>query len=156
MGTSTDGQIGYGVLFEEDYEFPWTDGEDDDERSWWIVESGWKGEAIYGEDGNYLPGIAGDGNGDPRVEEYDRSRDEWLAEHPIPFETINYCSASCPMIMLAVPGSIITANRGYPREIDPASLTVEPQAVDALLNFCKAHQLAYEGDPGWYLSSYWG
>jgi len=59
------------------------------------------------------------------------------------------------MYILAVPGTLIEANRGCPVRIhelkDPPK-----QAIALLLAFCKEYNLTYDGEPGWWLSSYWG
>src|SRR5437868_783086 len=39
MSVSTDGQIGYGVIFEDGCEFPWGDS---DPEQWWRNECGFK------------------------------------------------------------------------------------------------------------------
>ena len=40
MGTSTDGRINYGILFEEDFQFPWDEDEkyDGDIEQWWMYK----------------------------------------------------------------------------------------------------------------------
>ncbi len=80
MGVSTNGQLWYGVVFEDGYEFPW-DAEpfDGDEREWWRAERGFDEAKGYPAEG-WL--------------EYQKAFD---AEHPCPVETVNYCSGDYPM-----------------------------------------------------------
>ncbi len=152
MGTSTNGQICYGIAFEEGYEFPWntTHGDIND---WWLSVCGYKPtEELYDSDGNYL-----DGQEPPReqIERYFDERRAFAEAHPMPVELVNYCSGECAMYVLAVPSSVIIARRGYPEEFDPAQLNVTLLDVDALLQFCKAHNIE-TSDPKWFLTSYWG
>jgi hypothetical protein len=58
MGVSTDGQIGYGVVFEEGYKFPWDKYPSGDIEDWWTEEVlGFKHSfEIYDIDGGYIGG----------------------------------------------------------------------------------------------------
>jgi len=154
MGTSTDGQICFGVMFEEDYEFPWSD-RDDGIEDWWLEESGWKydGENPFDADGNFAPGFKED---DPRVDAYFDSQSSWKKSHPCPVVEINYQSGDYPAYILAIPDSLQTANRGNPVAINPEELSVDGSAIEALKEVCAKYDLKYEGEPSWYLSSYWG
>lgn len=138
MSTSTNGQLAYGLIFEDGYEFPWNhesfDGDLDD---WWRKEQGFDESRGYPAD-NWL--------------DYQKQFDK---EHPRPVEEVNYCSGEYPMYMLAVPSSILTAYRGSPVRIE-ALPEVSATAVSALLAFCEKYELKPEGESGWYLSSYWG
>lgn len=157
MGVSTDGQICYGVPFEEDYEFPWDEEDEDDLEGWWRAETGFKyeGEEPYNEEGNYNPGF---NEQDPRVAAYFAAQREWLAAHPLPVELVNYQSAEHPAYMLAVVGTSRSASRGYPERFDPSSLTVDPEAAAVLQAFLDRYDLVPEEgvEAGWYLTSYWG
>lgn len=156
MGQSTDGQLCFGVVFDEETEFPW-DAEpfDGDEDEWWLVETGWKydGEQPFTEDGDYAPSFSRD---DPRVGAYFKDRREWKDAHPLPVELINYCSGDYPMWMIAVPATVKKARRGDPVAIDVTGLDPHPEGERALTEFCEKYGLKYEGQPSWWLSSYWG
>lgn len=156
MGTSTDGQICFGVMFEEDYEFPWNAEQyDDDIEAWWRDVHGYKNPAPnpFTEEGEYNDGFS---SGDPRVSEYfDRQRD-WMKKNPVPVTEVNYCSGDCPMIIIAVPSTVKTNNRGYPLEFSPSLLTVRVKEVKMLRDFCTKYGLAEDCTPKWWLSSYWG
>lgn len=156
MGVSTDGQIGFGVVFEEGYEFPWDKHTSEDIDDWWTEEVlGFKHSfEIYDEKGNYIGGEK------PPQETIDRYYKEWSDfrdSHPkVPVELINYCSGDYPMYMLAVPSSCKSNSRGDAEEFDPAALRVTDAEKQTLLDFCKKYKLKYEKGPGWYLTSYWG
>lgn len=140
MSTSTDGQLAFGVVLDVD-EWPWEaeDGDDwEDIDEWWAVQTGFECD---GDDDAYFG-----------------KRDEWFNGHPLPVELVNVCSGDCPDYMLAVPGTMISASRGYPVAIDSLPV-VEPDRIKALLDFIKKYVPTEENDdltPRWYLSGYWG
>ena len=60
MGVSTDGQICFGIMFDEGFEFPWNGGEDDqDLESWWMEEvCGYKPPfELFTEEGQWIEGM---------------------------------------------------------------------------------------------------
>jgi len=154
MGVSTNGQICFGIYFEEDAELPW-DESGDSLDEWWIEESGWvwEGDNPYTSQGEYTPGFC---DGDPRIDTYYNSRTEWKKSHPCPIVDVNYQSGDYPAYILAVPSTIKTANRGYPKVFSPGDLIVSLDEEKALLDFCNKYGLEYDTPPSWYLSSYWG
>lgn len=155
MGTSTNGQICYGVVFDEEYEFPWDKEHDGDIDNWWLYEvHGFKHSfELFDADGCYLNGRKPSGEESSRY--FNESMD-FAAAQPLPVVLVNYCSGDCPMYVLAVPGTVITARRGFPEEFDPASLAVTDSGRDALLKFCSDHGIELFQDPTWLLTSYWG
>lgn len=155
MGQSTDGQICYGIIFEEGYEFPWI--KEDEEfgsiEDWWLEQQSFKPKhPIYNESGEWIHIRK------PTEEEYDVYFTEvraFQAEHPLPIAEVNYCSGDYPMYILAVPSTLKEASRGNPKEFDPKDLTVTDCEKQALIDFCTKYNL--EGsEPKWWLSSYWG
>ncbi|MEO8298773.1 MAG: hypothetical protein ABI574_13300 [Burkholderiales bacterium] len=154
MGTSTDGQICFGITFEEGHEFPWNKVDEYAEiEDWWAYDvHGLKHSVeLFDGAGNYLNGR------EPSKEEKRRYFDEIRAfkdAHPLPVTLVNYCSGDCPMYVLAAPGSVRKASRGNPTEFDPSALCVAAEEVEALTRFCQEHGL--EGEPKWLLTSYWG
>ncbi len=154
MGQSTDGQICYGVLFEEEYEFPWDRGTDGDLEGWWI-ELGNPDAPFYPftPEGEYKPGVT---EGDPRVDEYYDTRRDWLKGNPIPVELVNVCSGDYPVYILAVPGTVKTASRGFPERFNPQRLEVDQARLDVFDRFITEHGLRKGTELHWYLSSYWG
>lgn len=155
MGQNTDGQICYGIDVSEGEELPWEDEEyKGDEEEWWMIESGfkWEGKEPFDEHGNYAQGVK---EGDPLIDEYFAARMKWCEEHPLPIEMVNTCSGDCPMWIVAVPGTLVTACRGYPESIDPSTLfNIDPEKLAQWSAFCEKYGI--EGEAGWYLSSYWG
>ncbi len=157
MSTSTDGQISYGIYFEEGYEFPWgEEGEwEGDIDEWWLVESGWKWskQKPYDNNGNYTSGIS---KGHPLIEEYFDSRHAWKRANPCPVVQVNYQSGEVLAYILAIPSSVLTARRGYPEVFSPNSLIETEEMKKTLIEFCKKYEIEHDTDPCWYLSSYWG
>jgi hypothetical protein len=152
MGTSADGQICYGVAFEEDFEFPWGDEEIED---WWAhTVHGFKHSfELFDASGNYLNGR------EPSKDESSRyfaERREFDAAHPLPVKLVNYCSSECPMYAIAAPSTIRTARRGYPTTLDLASLRVPESESAGLLKFFADHGIEAPDAPAWLLTSYWG
>lgn len=146
MGVSTDGQIHYGVVFEEYFEFPWDNPEfEGDAEDWWIKKTGWKWE----------------GNTDPRTKAYFDSYFKWKKDHPLPVEIVNYQSGEAPAYLLAVPGTGLVARRGYPERFDPKQLSemIDTNKLSTFMFFVRYHigeEYIIDGKLGWYLTSYWG
>ena len=157
MSQSTDGQICYGVLFEEEQEFPWdeTHYSGDGIEEWWREESGFVPTIqIYDERGEWKDGIK------PPQEQKDlyyRERKEWDVAHPCPVELVNCCSGEFPIWILAVPGTFMKACRGEPRMFDPMTAFpgVSFEEKTRLFDFCKKYGLSADGGVGWFLSSLW-
>lgn len=151
MGVSTDGQICFGALLEEDTELPWQDR--DDIEDWWEEVKGYRpNPQLFDEHGEYLNGV------EPPKEQVDawlKHKREWKKENPLPVELVNVCSAECPIYILAVPGTGVSASRGYPKRIDHLDLHLVPDAT-ALIDFCRKYGISIKEQIGWYLSSYWG
>lgn len=155
MGVSTDGQICYGVMFDEDFEFPWLCEEfSGDEDEWWLVASGYKydGPELF-KDGWYIEGLNQDS---PEVRAYFASRATWREAHPMPVRTVNYCSYEYPMYIIATPSSFKRALRGYAEKFAPSELVPNSDEVEALIKFCREYLGIEDAQPEWYLSSLWG
>lgn len=158
MSTSTNGQLSFGLIFDEGFEFPWRDedgdgDEDDFIRAWWHKKNSYEDptRGLYDPDGNCV-------EPEPSQEEISkmyRERNEWEKAHPIPIQVVNYCSCDCPMLMLAT--RHFSARRGCPEEIDIQELAAIDTTEDRriLLDFLAEHGIECEGEPQWFLSSLW-
>lgn len=162
MSISTDGEICFGILTKEEFEFPWdADEYDGDIEKWWIYKiCGHKNPfEIYDDKGNYLDG---EQPSEDKIFTYHKSRREYLKENPLPVELVNYCSADYPMYLLSVPKTSLRCERGYPTVFDPNKLVVSREQIEKLVSFCKKYCSGGEYDspldfaPKWYLTSYWG
>lgn len=168
MGVSTDGQICYGVAFDEGEgsEFPWrNDGEDIDINEWWHDQHGWK-ESDDNPAGAFYPYTAEGGyksclklkRDDERIGKWYEAKQKWIAENvpPLPVQEVNYCSSECPMYVLAIPSSFRNNNRGYAEKFNPAELIVTQEEVNNFLEFCEKYEIELPCQPAWLLTSYWG
>lgn len=156
MGVSTNGQICYGIQFDEGTEFPWDNEKyEGDIDNWWLYGVvGFKHSfEIYGDDGNYIDGKE---PSDDVIEAYYAEQRAVEEANPLPVELINYCSDKVPMYIIAVPSTIKRAFRGYPTWFDPSGLTVTDEEKAALIAFCETHGIVTLEEPMWWLSSYWG
>lgn len=112
MGVSTDGQICYGILFDEDYEFPWASTRHEDEEEWWREVTGFNPSfRPFTKEGDFTNGVTRE---DPRIDVFFDEQRAWDQEHPLPVKLVNVCSDSAPQYILATPSSCKTASRGYP------------------------------------------
>jgi len=156
MGTSTDGEICYGVFVGEET-LPWQDEDDQDcdmdEEEWWRRETGFvrQHRELFTDVGSYI-----DGDKPPAadISDYYKEQRDWIEQHPLPFEMVNACSGDYPMWIFAVPGTLISASRGDPVSINLDSFDVPTEALKAFNQFVAKYGI--EGDAGWWLSSYWG
>ncbi len=155
MGVSTDGQICYGICFEEDTVFPWDAEEfDGDIEDWWVDgANGYKPPfEVYDEKGNYLNGVK---PSEETLSAYYAPRWKFKKEHPLPIEMVNGCSRDYPVWILAAKGLTLSANRGYPKSFEPSALVATGKQTVDLIEFCKIHDIDTNGaEPKWWLSSY--
>ena len=153
MGVSTDGQICFGIAFEDGTEFPWgSDEYDGDIEGWWIcaVNEYQPPFEIYS-NGEYIGGIKPP---DERIDEYYRVRLDFEKAHPLPVRLVYHCSGNYPMYILAIPRTVKKAARGYPEEINPSEMVATQDECNLLIEFCKTHDIEAEA-PRWWLSSMW-
>jgi len=151
VSISSDGQICYGLSFDEDTEFPWGEQEVDE---WWREEHNFvPSTKIYDAEGQY---IGGERPSKEVMEAYYAEQRAWDAAHPVPVERVLHCSYDYPMVILAVPGTFKNASRGYPEAIDQFALTITDAQREALLSFCREYEIEIPGEPKWWLSSMYG
>jgi hypothetical protein len=155
MSVSTDGQICFGILFEEDFEFPWSQEEYfHDIEQWWLEEIlQYKPPFKLYEDGGYIGGIKPQ---QEKIDEYYEHQNNFEKKNPLPVSLVNYCSRDFPIYILAVPSSVVGCCRGFPTKFKLEDLVVTEEEINKLVQFCKDHNIEYESSPQWYLSSYWG
>ena len=154
MGTSTDAILCYGISVDEGDELPWSDRDkyDDGIYDWWIEESRWKPSIQpYDEDGEPLPNVSKEA-----IDRYHQERYNFSKTHPLPIELVEHCSYEYPMSIIAVPGTVTRASRGFPEAIDEDAIKCPAPLSDiaAMREFCKKYSIA--GEEGWWLASMWG
>ena len=164
MGQSTDGQLSFGVVFEEGFEFPW-DEYGGNIEGWWKKVRGYDNPHYcpFTDDGEYKDdapihvdqyGMKLLKHDDPRVVSYYEYSREWNKNNPFPIAVVNYCSGDCPMYILAV--KHVYCSRGYPEAIKPSFLIVDDEDRAMLAEFLEAYNIEADGEPQWWLTSYWG
>lgn len=156
MSTTTDGQICYGILFEENDEFPWDEFDDIDK--WWVecILKFKPSFDLFTKDGEWINGERPD---QKKIDKYYEEKEEFEKKNKkLPIELVNYCSCDVPMYIIAVKGSTFIGNRGYPLEFNILSLTTKEtvENKNILIEFCKKHKIEHGKGPEWYLSSYGG
>jgi hypothetical protein len=148
VSTSTDAYIFYGILLDEEDKLPWGCQDDEesevdrdvmpeDHQEWWLSMH----DIRWEEDESYT--------------DWHKRKTEFLAENTIPFEEINYCSESCPMIALAIPSTVRVAERGDPTVIEPQFMTYGEEELNLFVENIRKHKIAKNIQPRWYLASYW-
>lgn len=155
MGVSTNAQICYGIMLDEDAELPW-DEDFDDEYDWWLIEVlGFKRSfEMFTPAGDW---IGGKRWSEEKIKQYDEEMRDFEKSNPaLPITLVNYCSDDYSMYIIAIPETCNSARRGYPEKINPSSLVVTDEQKCKLIKFCETHGIDFEDEPQWYLSSYWG
>lgn len=137
MSQSTDGILAYGVPIGEGAEFPWDAEEYGGDFDQWYSEQ------------NGLPTPK---NWDSKEGEKYFDKQRKLLEK-CPIEVVQHCSMDYPMYFVAIRGTVTTASRGYPEQLEDN--IKRPDNIAPVLEFCEKYNLEVEGEPGWYLFSNW-
>ena len=165
MGISSDGQICYGIAFDEDYQFPWLEERNTDNgiwkdhEDWWLFGvCGYKPPfELYEENGAYLNNIE---PSKEQKQEYHQHHCDFRSKHPMPVEILMHCSYSYPMYIIAAIGTLKSNCRGFVTEIKPLEITIVQH--NAVVNFCEEYCQPTDGSvfpkmkPAWLLSSIMG
>lgn len=142
--------ICFGVAFDEDYEFPWTDTEDRDIEAWWYKTSGFKASfEPWDGNGDKAPGYT-----EEKASTYFKERREWMAAHPLPVELVDYNWIDSNMYVLAVRHSRKTSCEGSVESLLPLPV-VTSDRLKEYFEFCADHQIVLPGEPRWLLTSRW-
>ncbi len=151
MGVTINGQICYGILFEDRYEFPWDSEDDFYLEDWWCKSQGYKSlYEPFTPEGEWAEGY--DESSDLR--DYHDHYAQWKREHPIPVKEVNCCSGDYPIIILAIPSTVMWASCGYPQEFEPITeLIIDSLHLSNFKTFFTITNLEWS-EPKWYLSSY--
>lgn len=154
-GEMIDGEISYGVYVGESDNLPWDHNGWDCEINWWKSVQGFQNTewCPYTPEGGLKEGV---GDYDPRIGAYFNAAVRWLSKNPLPFDLVNASSYELPLWILAVPGSVRTARRGFPVDFQPSDLQVDKEGESRLKGFVEDHLSHLDLDPPiWRLSSCW-
>jgi hypothetical protein len=152
MSVSTDAILCYGIDYGDKGEFPWGKYES---REWYYeVHLGYQPPfQVYDSDGHYLNEVEPD---EQTLHDYFAHRHEFEKAHPMPFEVVTHCSNGYPEFIIAVPGTVITASRGYPESISLLDLRrIEESCLWVEMNFFLKSVGVETRMPQWILASYW-
>ncbi len=134
MGTTTNGQLCFGIMLEWNFEIPWMNDEYGwDFENWWLELKGFKEKYNY------------------------KLKKEFLKQNPYNknIELVNYCHHEALMYIITLEKLNYLCWGGEPTIIDPLKLNPTQQQKDEIIVFCKKF-LNINDRPKWYLSSYWG
>lgn len=161
MGISSDGQICYGIAFEEGYEFPWLEDkwEGDEEKWWFNGVCGYKPPfIIYNNEGEFI--------NDERppqkiMDEYYNHYDEFKKANPMSVDIVGHCSYDYRMFVVAVKGTFVSSSRGDLTEI--ICNEIGQDQIKIIIDFCNKYCKPPndycefpEMKPCWLLSSMYG
>ena len=150
MSTATDGQICFGIMFDEDYEFPWQQTKYNyDIKDWWLTVNNFNPSVRHL---NYFPHPS---LTKEEKETLYKEKANFFEECPIPAEEVNYCSTSYPMYILAIPETVKWCSRGYPEKIGNLYAQLTDRRLEAFTGFIKQYGIETNSCPTWYLSSFW-
>lgn len=151
MSQSTNGQIAFGIVYDEGTEFPWSERDDFDD--WWLNDiCNFKpSREIWDEAGNFINGVRPEQS---VINAYFNEKDEFLENHVCLIEPLNVCSYEYPIYALIISSTKITASGGNPTVFEPDTLVVTDEEIQALKDFCETFNIPYS-EPSWFLSSLW-
>ena len=144
MGVSTNAILIFGIDYEEG-ELPLMNDEDDSDFEKIVAEA-------YGVK-------------EPEVEYSDETTEEYrkywakqrevMNQIPVVMET--HCSDSCPMYILGLSKTRVSANRGDPATFDRGALETEitDRDIELFKEFYEKFNIEWQ-EPKWLLCSYWG
>ncbi len=73
-----------------------------------------------------------------------------------PVELVSHCSGDYPMYIIAAKDSKQSASRGYPEELNLASMVEATESYKkAVSDFLDKYNIVYTGNISWILCSYW-
>lgn len=147
MGIDGYGQLCYGILFEEEYLFPWYEL-DEDIDDWWVyvIHKRPRFKTVKNNDWNKEI--------EKKFTVFLNEEEKFLETHPIPVEIVLIGSDSWSRTIIALKNHEFSVC-GDPLIIKSEDLTITVEKTKILTDFCKKY-LSVELKPHWYLSSYMG
>jgi len=129
MSVSTDAIIAFGIQLDE--YVPWDDYEFED---WWLENTGYDGISY-------------------------EEKKKWLELHPINIEVVEHCCSEELMHIVAMPGTVTRAYRGYPKELTEELITKPSENKIKEFKDWVVKYLPEDSykdiEPKWYLFSLW-
>lgn len=156
MGSDPSATLCFGyAFFGEEETFPWSDGDVEyDIDDWWMEVNGYVNPfpCPYDTYGMLLPNIQKEDE-----EAYWNHRREWRNANPVPVHVVTCYSSDYPC------GYVLTTREvefrspdGGPDKLDEAIFSRAYEASQVLKDFCEKYGVETDGDPAWYLTSFYG
>jgi hypothetical protein len=147
MGSDARATICFGIVLDNETEYPWSD----DIEDWWFnAVCGYIPPfRVFDEKGNFLNGIQ-----DEKCDEYYNHKNGFKKAHPLPVELIYQGYGDEPSPILSVLKTKLSTEWDAALEI-PYHLEVKEENLKAFTEFCKTH-LNTDEKPKWLLSAYYG
>lgn len=147
--TSASAVLSYGFMFEEGFEFPWSDTEDSDIEDWWVDVNGFvnPAECPFDESGEFKEGFTTE-----LTLVWYKNKAEWLKSNPVPVKEIRYGWAEQPCIILAVK-TLGSDSDCDPEPLNPDFLSVSTEDHQRLMEFVQKYGIETTGEPQWWLSA---
>lgn len=139
MGSSPYGRLSFGVAFEEDFEFPWSDKEkyDNDISNWWLEVTGY----IQPPELHCFKSI------------YAAER-KWLELNPIPVELVRRSSYDYPCFIVATRSTGVEWDETL--VVTKEMFNTDEHDTKIITDFLNKYDIKYKGSPSWLLSSFYG
>lgn len=140
MGSSPYGRLSFGVAFEEDFEFPWSDFDkyDDNITNWWLDVSGY----VQPPELHCYESI------------YD-SKKKWLDLNPMPVGLVRRCSYDESSYILATLTMGVEWDETLRLDLEQLAINIETD-TKIITDFLNKYKIKYEVNPSWILSSFYG
>lgn len=115
-----------------------------DIEEWWKQEKGFKHTIAIN-----------DGSTKEMKDKYYAEEEQWDKANPLPFDLVDHCSSVYCMYILALPGTVLCARRGYPVEVPKQlpDMRKHVKEAKAIRDFCKKYKVSI-GKLGWWLCSF--
>jgi len=174
MGNSASGSLVFGVLLNEnEEELPWQKDEADDElQDWWRKVCGFQHKLPdpFGDDGNWLAELDTKEKQDAAWNPWNAERKAFDEKNPVPFMIEYFGAMDCGETSQILCISEKHPEHGWDRavgasfdwgspaivDLEKISKSVTEEQAQALVDFCKTHEISYSGEPAWILSCSWG
>ncbi len=157
MGSDARVHICYGVILDDDAEYPWDSEEfNGDLEEWWITKvKGFKHSFEIYENDEYINGQK------PKqsiIDKYHDEKNDFIKSNPLPFELYDCGSTSygdCIKV-LGLKEPSFYSDWEEPSEIDFSKLVVSEKDKLSIISFCEEYEILYEKEPTWYACCTYG
>lgn len=142
--------IFYGIIFEENFVFPWTEKYKADVEEWWVREvcQFKPSNEIYDAEGNFIHGVQ---PSQKVIDAYYAELHAVKKSHPRPVEVLNFGDDYHSLQAIVIPGLTVTSSWGYPTPLDVNVLQETQEMADCIRDFCDSFGIEMHVGPKWML-----